>query len=79
MNLREWLFSKRMSITFFAAVMKVDRSYVHRWLKGNNVPSDYIMDRIREISLDKVYHKEDLKDVQVSREDKKTSQETQTS
>lgn len=70
MNLREWLFSKRMSITFFAAVMKVDRSYVHRWLKGNNVPSDYIMDRIREISLDKVYHKEDLKDVQVSREDK---------
>lgn len=70
MNLREWLFSKRMSITFFSAVMKVDRSYVHRWLKGNNVPSDYIMDRIREMSLDKVYHKEDLKDVQVSREDK---------
>jgi transcriptional regulator with XRE-family HTH domain len=72
MNLREWLFGKRISITFFAALMKVDRSYVHRWLKGNAVPSDAIMEKIREISFDKVYNKEDLKDVKVSREDHKT-------
>ena len=67
MNLREWLFKQRLSITFFAALMKVDRSYVHRWLKGTNLPSADVMDRIREISMDQVNEYEDLKDVKIKR------------
>ena len=67
MNLREWLFAKRMSITFFSALMRVNRSSVYHWMKGQNVPSDKIMEKIREISLDRVYHKEELKDVEIDR------------
>lgn len=67
MNLREWLFKQRLSIKFFSALMKVDRSYVHRWMKGEKVPSDEVMKRIREISMDQVFEKEDLKDVKSKR------------
>jgi len=66
MNLREWLFRRRLSITFFAALMKVDRSYIHRWMKGDYIPSPKIMDRIREISMDEVNEYEDLKDVKIT-------------
>ena len=67
MTLREWLFKQRLSITFFAALMKVDRSYVHRWMKGSHIPSPKIMDRIREISMDQINKYKDLKDVKVKR------------
>ena len=67
MNLREWLFKQRLSITYFAGLMKVDRTYVHKWMQGLKVPSDDLMERIREISMDEVYEKEDLKDVKIKR------------
>jgi transcriptional regulator with XRE-family HTH domain len=68
MNLREWLFTQRLSIKYFAGLMRVDRSYVHRWLKGTRLPSEDIMKRIREISLDSVFNPEDLKDVEKKRQ-----------
>jgi len=67
MNLREWLFKQRLSITFFAALMKVDRTYVHRWFTGQKVPSEDVMERIREISMGQVTNKEDLKDAKPKR------------
>ena len=63
MNLREWLFKQRLSITYFAGLLKVDRSYVHQWMSGLNVPSEKIMMKIRKISMNRVSKTEDLKDV----------------
>ena len=62
MNLREWLFKHRLPITYFAAVLKIDRSYVHKWMKGKRTPSDKIMKKIREISMGQVLTQDDLKD-----------------
>lgn len=67
MNLREWLFKQGLSITFFAALMKVDRSYVHRWFNGQKIPSERVMKRIREISMGTISTVEDLKDVERKR------------
>lgn len=54
MNLREWLFSKRLSMTYFAALIKVDRSYVYRWMRGQCFPSPKIMRKIKEITINEV-------------------------
>lgn len=62
MNLREWLFRQRLSITYFAGLIKVDRSYIYQWMQGKNIPSNQIMDRIRKISRNEVSTHEDLKD-----------------
>lgn len=67
MNLREWLFKKRMRICYLAAVLHVDRTYIHRWMKGSSIPSEKIMSKIREITLDEVHDPADLKDIQVDR------------
>ncbi len=67
MTLREWLFKQRLSITYFAYILKVDRTYVYRWMKGEKVPSQKIMDKIRKITLDQVSNFEDLKDGQPNR------------
>lgn len=62
MILRTWLRKHSLSITYFAAVLKVHRSYVHKWMKGQRVPSDRIMKKIRELSIDQVTEIDDLKD-----------------
>lgn len=72
MNLREWLFKNRMRIIFFAALMKVDRSYVHRWMKGECVPSAKLMSKIKEISMDEICKPEDLIDAPIIRKKEKT-------
>jgi transcriptional regulator with XRE-family HTH domain len=63
MNLREWLFKHQLKITYFAAVLKVDRTYVHKWMKGQRIPSEKIMKKIREMTIDQVGSLEDLKDI----------------
>ena len=60
MFLIDWLHDERMSITDFASKIGVDRSYVYMWLNGNWVPSEKIMAKIREVSLNKVLNAEDL-------------------
>jgi len=62
MNLREWLFENRLSVTYFAGLLKVDRSYVHKWMKGSKTPSYKIMEKIRRLSTNQVKSKADLKD-----------------
>ena len=64
MILRTWLRKHSLSITYFAAVLKVHRSYVHKWMKGQRVPSERIMKKIREISMDLVGSIDDLVDLQ---------------
>lgn len=66
MNLREWLFSKRLSITYFAGLLKVDRCYVHRWIAGKQIPSEKIMKKIRELTLGQIRKFEELKDEQTT-------------
>ena len=67
MNLREWLFKQRMSIKYFSDTLQVDRSYVHKWMMGKHVPSDDLMMKIRELTLDEVHEKDELKDLEISR------------
>lgn len=62
MNLKEWLFMQRLSITVFAGLLKVDRTYVHRWFTGKKIPSDEVMERIRTLTMGNIDSKEDLKD-----------------
>lgn len=63
MNLREWLFKQRISIKFFSTLINVDRTYVHKWMKGTHVPSEEVLEKIRELSLNEVSSNDDLKDV----------------
>jgi transcriptional regulator with XRE-family HTH domain len=63
MKLREWLFKNRLSVTYFAAILKVDRSYVHMWLRGTKFPSQELLDKIRTLTVGKVRGIKDLKDV----------------
>jgi transcriptional regulator with XRE-family HTH domain len=69
-TLRDWLYQKRLSITFFAALLHVDRTYIHKLMKGQKIPSDKLMEKIREISLDEIYNKEDLIDEKRERREK---------
>ena len=62
MKLRKWLFINELSITYFAATMKIDRSYVHMWMRGKKVPSGEIMGRVRKFTMGKVSELRDLKD-----------------
>ena len=65
MNLREWLFKNRMRLIYFAALMKVDRTYVHKWMRGTHAPSEKVMKRIREISLGTISTHDDLRDTDI--------------
>lgn len=62
MNLRKWVKEREWSIKFFAALIKVDPSYIRRWFRGDCVPSEEIMDEIRSISMGRVSETKDLKD-----------------
>lgn len=64
MPLRDWLYKNRVSIKNFCAVIGVDRSYVHQWLRGDYIPSDTVMTKIRAFTADQVFTKEELKDEQ---------------
>lgn len=65
MNLREWLFKNRMRLIYFSALMKVDRTYVHKWMRGTHAPSEKVMKRIREISLGTISTHDDLRDTDI--------------
>ena len=60
MKLRDWLDRCKLSVVQFAGIIKVDRSYVHKWMRGEYVPSKKIMDRIRDVTLEKVFVFDDL-------------------
>ena len=62
MTLREWLFKRRLSITAFASFLKTDRSYVHKWMQGKKIPSERIMKKIREITMNEIVSEKDLID-----------------
>lgn len=63
MRLVEWLERTKIKTTAFACLLEIDRSYLHRILKGEKVPSDKIMERIREITLGNVQDKESLREI----------------
>jgi len=54
MTLREWLNKTLISVSSFSALLKVDRSYIHSWLRGDKKPSKWIMARIKQVTLGKV-------------------------
>ena len=60
-KLRLWLFKNKVKITQFATQAGVSRWYVHKWFNGT-VPTQNILDRVREVTNDEVYKYEDLKD-----------------
>lgn len=61
-NLREWLFKNRLSVTYLAKYLGINRSYVHMWMSGRKSPSDRLMTKIRELSKEEVSTQEDLID-----------------
>jgi transcriptional regulator with XRE-family HTH domain len=74
MTLREWLFKQKISISFFCALIKIDRSYLYRLMTGKKKPSDKLMAKIREISLDQVYEQKDLLDAPIERSHQKNTE-----
>lgn len=61
MNLRQWLGKTKISITDFANLIGIDRSYLHKILKGTLSPSEEVRKRISEITMDQVITKDELK------------------
>jgi hypothetical protein len=59
LKLKLWLFKNNVKITHFAHQVGVSRWYVHRWLNGV-VPTDNVMERVREVTKNEVYDVEDL-------------------
>lgn|GEM_PF-7073678 len=66
-TLREWMFKKKISITFLSALLHVDRTYIHKLMKGQKIPSDKLMEKFRELSLNQIFEKEDLIDAPIKR------------
>ena len=70
MNLRDWLYKVRLSVSYFAALINVNRSYVHMWMRGYKIPSQRIMSKIQEITINQVTEKEQLIDDKIRKKKK---------
>ena len=64
MNLRDWLYQYGVNIKEFADALDVDRTYIHRIMKGVRSPSDALLEKIGELTNNQVVYRADLKDVQ---------------
>ena len=60
--LRNWLNRNKISVTFLAELLRIDRSYIHKWTRGIEIPSAAIMRRLVELSMGHVENIKDLVD-----------------
>jgi len=62
MNLREYIFSKRISVSDLAKHLNVSRKYIYLWFTGSNMPSQEILNRISSFTKGKIHSFEQLLD-----------------
>jgi len=48
MDLREYLFHSRRSVTEFAKILEISRSYLSHIIHGKYSPSKYLLDKIEK-------------------------------
>lgn len=59
-KLVEWIKNNGLNVEHFACLLRVDRSYVYKLAKGNNLPSQKIMDKIKKITKGDISEFSDL-------------------
>ncbi len=62
MNLKEWMFKKKISVTLLSALLHIHRTYLHQLINGKKIPSDKLMEKIREVSVGEVCNKAEIVD-----------------
>lgn len=77
-RLRKWLKKKKLTIIYFAALVRVDRRYIHMLMKGTKIPSDSLMRRIRRLTLDDVFTTKDMIDPKPRRKNESIKKNTYT-
>lgn len=63
MNLRDWIYKNKMTVSSLARYLGVHRSYIHKWLRGDKVPSAEIMQTLAKISGNRIHSHEQLLDI----------------
>ncbi len=61
-KLVEWIKNNGLTVEYFACLLRVDRSYIYKIAKGNNLPSKKIMEKIKKITHGAISEFEDLVD-----------------
>ena len=46
MDLPEYLFKNKISVIKFAKILGTERTYVHRWMSGDRIPSKNMLQKI---------------------------------
>ena len=64
MKLREWLFKTRISVKDFSKLLGINRSYMHTIMNGSQIPSQRILDRIKDVTIGQVSKIEELSEKQ---------------
>ena len=59
-NLMDWIKNKGISVECFAMMAKIDKSYVYKIIRGEQVPSDKLMKKIKKITMGDITKPEDL-------------------
>lgn len=60
MRLKDWLKWTTIPISKFADLIGINRSYLHKIMKGKHTPSDRVMFKIVRVTSGKVGEKEEL-------------------
>ncbi len=59
-NLMDWIKNKGINVECFAMMAKIDKSYVYQFMRGEKVPSDKLMKKIKKITMGEISKPEDL-------------------
>ncbi len=59
-NLMEWIKKRGMNVECFAIMAKIDKSYVYKFIRGEKIPSDRLMKKIKKITMGEIQCPEDL-------------------
>ena len=59
-GLMEWIKKRGMNVECFAMLAKIDKSYVYKFIRGDNIPSDRLMKKIKKITNGEIANPEDL-------------------
>jgi transcriptional regulator with XRE-family HTH domain len=62
MKLREWLYQNRLTISAFALILQIDRSYLHMIISGKKKPSAKIVQKIKDLTSNMVENLDYIKD-----------------
>jgi transcriptional regulator with XRE-family HTH domain len=70
MDLPEYLFKNKISITKFAKILGTQRPYVHCWLNGTRIPSKNMLERISGATDGQITRFDQLLDKRQANEEK---------